>query len=184
MIENTRKTTFGLSSDFYRTSVGLFCAMLLTTSGAVAGAWSEFEQRCLAPFEAVERPDLSGLTKGAATIFGQLGEGFAQTADANAVYTFPAAELELMVIAPSDRAYSGCMVVGRGAAADAADQRAADAWLQVQIEAERYDEVAGSVLGPAYHSTVWREPKLRFVRLITDAPRVVVYGISETDYES
>lgn len=155
--------------------------MLSAASGAQAGAWEEFETRCLVPMGQVQAPITEGLSVGTTKALEGIMSGRERVAR-----TFVSADghIAMVVTDPSETEFLTCGIVADGDAASDVDWAKSEDWLAVQISEGRYIKAGQSLLGPYFHSTEWREPKLRYSSLRGLDPDAVFYSISETGFES
>ncbi|EPX77875.1 hypothetical protein thalar_03602 [Litoreibacter arenae DSM 19593] len=155
--------------------------VLLASSGAQAGAWEEFETRCLVPMGKVASPTTEGLSAGTTKALDGFMEGREREAR---TFVSPDGRVAMLVIDPSETEFLACGIVADGDPASEVDWDMSEAWLDAQISEGRYVKAGQSLLGPYFHSTEWREPKLRYSSLRGRDPDVVFYLISETGLES
>ena len=153
----------------------------MAATGAYAGAWEEFETRCLVPMENVVAPIAEGFSVGTTKAL----DGFMEGRERDArTFVSPDGRTAMVVIDPSETEFLACGIVADGDAASDADWATSEDWLAAQISDGRFVKAGQSLLGPYFHSTEWREPRLRYSSLRARKPDAVFYFISETDLES
>ena len=158
-------------------SVCTALAVGLSTTAVQAGAWQEFQTRCLLPMENVLAPNMTGY---------DLRDDLKQIeyGDNPAVshVTFYASRGdEALVFVSSDPAvcvYNSWKTDATGEVGYALD------WLEEAKASGRYNEVGPTIPGIAIiESHLWREPRLTVWVQTDDGPHVQ-FVVEETDLES
>ena len=151
--------------------VGPLGVVFLAASGAQAGAWEEFETRCLVPMENVEAPISSNLEFVPPPNPDSPSDVFVLTAE---VYFYVSGVL-------------GDQSVGCGMGADAGESTdkilvRGLKHMNALVDAKRYTPMNGENYDFGFQSTEWREPRLNvFFNTRNDTFAV---SVEETDLES
>ena len=157
-------------------SVCTFLALLFAGSSVHAGAWEEFEARCLVPMENVEASDVSGLmSRGKTSATAPFGRYYSD------------ADWDFIVLTNGEGSWCG-VILGDPSERNLANVAPlAEAWIQTGISSERYFELSTSDHRRHFQSTEWREPRIEVsVRVnmngIENGEAVLI--AKETDLES
>ncbi len=179
MTELPRKLGIRAAYETCRRFVGPLVGLALAATGAQAGAWEEFQDRCLKPMENVLAPDVSDLPEPGPVTLGDLvwmpdleGRQY-ELADRGVVMIVTDDPVTCIVLqtAPTD--------------ADAFDE--AERWAQARREDQRYEDLAAIEMGKRNFnmgSTNWREPRLDIFGEARDEGRTAVFYVMETDLEA
>ena len=155
------------------------CVAGLAAGGAVAGAWEEFQSRCLTPMENVRAPVVSDLPQPGPVTLGDLVwmpelEG--------RQYDLPGGGTVMIV---TDEPLT-CIVLQTAPTAEDAFE-AAERWAQARRDDRRYEDLAAIEMGKRNFnmgSTDWREPRLDIFGEARDEGRTAVFYVMETDLEA
>ena len=154
-------------------------ALVLGAGAAQAGAWNEFETRCLLPIENVRAPDVSGLT--AKSTISE--EARAMMPDMEGVeYAIPGQPI-IMVVATQE---VNCMII-QTASTGEDGFAAAEAWVEANQANGRYENLAAIPMGDRNFnlgSTEWREPRLDLFGDARGDGTTPMFYVAETDLES
>ena len=153
--------------------------LLVMTSAAQAGAWEEFQSRCLIPMENVRSADTSGLPEPSEVTLGGL---VWMSELEGAQYQIPGEPLALIVAADPQT----CIVV-QTEPSDEDVFLEAEAWSQMQRDLKRYEDLAEIQMGKRNFnmgSTDWREPRLDIFGEARDLGKSAVFYVMETDLEA
>ncbi len=160
-------------------------AVALASTGAGMAeteGWTLFVDRCLTPMSEVERPVTEGLTEGGAARFAEVMDD----GDLPGTTYVAGENLILQVVPEGDGQFLGCALLDETAEVEAT-VAAFTAWRDAEVAAERLRETE-SLLGQFYHSTTWREPKLRVGVMTGRDPetgrKMAMLSVSDTDLES
>ncbi len=139
----------------------IICMMLMPT-GAVAGAWDEFQARCLTPMEALFPPISDGLT-------------LIEEVDDEARFDLTGGERFVIELAPEDGTIACHVATAMPEAETAFDQ-----WIAEVLAGERYVPVEDA--SNLWHSNMWIEPVIGAEKRKSDGR--VILRMVETDLES
>jgi hypothetical protein len=156
---------------------------VLNASVAQAGAWEEFETRCLTPMENVELFDLEGLSVRQDLMEIEFGSPPDTQGFEIFIYTYGQDEFQdddFMLMVSQKTGY--CML-GSAASNEKADLVAASTWANASLKAGRYVDQGPLLENFVYlESNLWREPRL-WVTLQVDGSGVQ-FIVQETNLES
>jgi len=160
----------------YATYVILAGLYVLNASVAQAGAWEEFETRCLTPMENVQAIKMSGLSR----------QPDLELIEFRGLSKFKG----YTISAPDDRDFAIMQVpnvvtcIFRDYAATEATRLAARNWADAMVESGRYERFDKDEADLVYLlSTDWREPKLEVILEVSNASDLHFIS-AETDLES
>ncbi len=165
-----------ISCVFHMGFMRIWAVAVFAGSAAQAGAWEEFEARCLVPMENVEASDVSGLMSRGKT---------SETVPFGRYYSD--ADWDFIVLTSGDGSWCG-VILGDPSERNLANiAPLAEAWIQTGISSERYFELSTSDHRRHFQSTEWREPRIEVsVRVnmngIENGEAVLI--AKETDLES
>lgn len=127
---------------------------------ARAGAWEEFQARCLTPYEAMFPPILDGLERIEADVD-------------TPTYLLPGGAKLVINLVP-DEGFSSCYLSDPSGRSE----RAFDQWIKEAVSTQSYVEMGGNL----WHSYQWIEPVLAVSK--RREGDTVILQVLETDLES
>ena len=157
--------------------VYMILAVVFGASAGQAGAWEEFERRCLVPMEAVTDPITEGLSPLVADQNGtQVAYGWTPN---DGAYVF---------LANTSDDWQRTMCALTKIQMDRFEDLEAKvgAWVETELSASRYvrHDVYLNNSAITLLSTDWREPKVEVVFDVSGRARVPTMQVRETDLES
>jgi len=158
-------------------SVCTILAVVFGASVAQAGAWEEFEQRCLVPMENIDlaQPnDLTPLRK------------FKNDGDTYSDYGFDDGN-HILSVSDGRSGRAHWCTVGVAVERDEPSAEIANkflAWSGQHGNLGRYEEVASKDGALVLRSTTWREPKIDVKMLLLPSGPGIFLSAEETDLES
>ncbi|MEM9581483.1 MAG: hypothetical protein AAGA08_00050 [Pseudomonadota bacterium] len=156
MTEVLRKLGVGVAYETGRRFVGPLIGLALAATGAQAGAWEEFERRCLMPMMDFSAPDLTGLivtTRSNAKVDPDLEVTFGhyQEGDPRGLDGF------IMLISQNPDRVDECFLVVRSGDVDQLGESARVSLIGSDFPYVRQADEDGLKI---WYSDIWREPVL------------------------
>ncbi len=140
--------------------IRLLAILTLMPMAAQAGAWEEFQARCLTPYESMFPPIFDGL------------EEIGADADSS-TYLLPGGARMVINLVP-DGGFSACYVNDPSGQSE----QAFDQWIDEAVTTRRYVQMDANI----WHSFEWIEPVLAVSKRHENG--AVILQIMETDLES